>query len=203
VSLPAERVEVSSADEFRVWLEANGDRTAPAWIVTYKKHVPGRHVPWGDVIDELLCFGWIDSLARRLDEDRMMVLVGPRKPGSAWSRVNKEKVGRLVAEGRMRPRGLAKVDAAKADGSWAFLDDVEALVVPDDLAEALSVEGQAAVGWAAYAPSARKMALYWLKQARSERTRQRRVQAIVAAARSGHSLVQGPPPGGAGSSPPS
>lgn len=180
-----DRVEVESVRELRAWLAANHAASEGAWLVLYKKHCGNRYVPWGEVVDELLSFGWIDSRTRRLDKDRTLLRIGPRRPGSIWSRVNKDKIARLTAEGRMHAAGQAKVDAAIADGSWSFLDDVEALVVPDDLRDALDGDEAARAGFEAYADSVKKNALYWLKTAKTAPTRHRRIAAILDAARAG------------------
>ncbi len=126
------RIEISDRDAWRAWLEANHAQGVGVWVVTYKKHCGDRHVPWPDVVREALCFGWIDCRTRRVDHDRTSVLVTPRKPGSMWSAVNRRHVVELEAAGAMRPAGQRLVDAARADGSWTWLDDIEALVVPDD-----------------------------------------------------------------------
>jgi uncharacterized protein YdeI (YjbR/CyaY-like superfamily) len=113
-----ERVEIASRAAWRRWLSKNHARSESIWLVTFKKHTGARHVPYGDVVEVALCFGWIDSVPRKLDEDRSMVLLSPRKPGSPWSKLNKERVERLIAAGLMTAMGLAKVESAKADGSW-------------------------------------------------------------------------------------
>jgi uncharacterized protein YdeI (YjbR/CyaY-like superfamily) len=129
-------VTVASRAALRDWLEAHHGQAEGVWLATYKKHHPD-HLPWLEAIEELICFGWIDAVVQRVDDDRSAHLVAPRKPGSAWSAVNKEIVARMRAEGRMTPPGEAAIAVAEANGMWAFLDDVERLEVPGDLAEAL------------------------------------------------------------------
>ena len=121
------QIEVTSRAQLRDWLEANCAISGSIWLVTWKKQTPNRHVPYDAIVEEALCFGWVDSLPRKLDEQRTMLLLSPRKLGSAWSAANKARVERLTASGRMTPAGLAAVEAAQADGSWVFLDDVERL----------------------------------------------------------------------------
>lgn len=121
-----QQVEVRSRRELRRWLECNYAQSESVWLVTFKKAAGSLNVPWAELEEEALYFGWIDSVPRRLDAERSMILLSPRKPGSAWSAINKLKVARLTATGQMTPAGLAKVDAAKAEGSSSFLDDVEA-----------------------------------------------------------------------------
>ena len=110
-----ERVEVESRAQWRAWLAEHHDSSPGAWLVTFKKRaVPDRHVHYADTVEEALCFGWVDSLGRKLDERRSQLLMTPRKPKSNWSRPNKERVERLVAAGLMAPAGLAAVVVAKA-----------------------------------------------------------------------------------------
>jgi uncharacterized protein YdeI (YjbR/CyaY-like superfamily) len=121
---------VCSRQELRDWLDANHKTSATFWLVSFKKHVTGRHVPYGELVEELLCYGWIDTRTRRLDEDRTMLLVAPRKPGSTWSASNKKRVAKLEQAGLMTQAGRETINAAKLDGSWNYLDDIENLVIP-------------------------------------------------------------------------
>lgn len=160
------RVQVESREEWRSWLEANHEGAESVWLVTFKKASGKPHVPYDVVVEEALCFGWVDSLPRKLDEERSMLLLSPRKSGSAWSRANKDRVGRMTAAGKMRPAGLWKVEQAKADGSWSFLDDVEDLVIPDDLATAFVEHEGAEENFAAFPPSTKRGILEWIQQAK-------------------------------------
>jgi len=170
-----DRVEVDSREALRAWLEANHRRRDSVWLVTYKAADAARHVPYDTIVEEALCFGWVDSLPRKLDEARTMLLLSPRKARSAWSAANKARIDRLIADGRMTEAGLARVEAARADGSWTFLDDVEALIVPDDLAAALAAHPPAADRFGAFPRSVRRGILEWIKQARRPETRARRI----------------------------
>ncbi|MEM6727960.1 MAG: hypothetical protein AAF618_05630, partial [Pseudomonadota bacterium] len=129
-------VEVRSRDDLRAWLAENHGQGESVWLVFWKKHTP-HYTPIGDLISELLCWGWVDAVTRGVDEDRSSVRVAPRREASAWSAVNKAKVEEARAAGLMQPPGEAAIDRAKANGMWSFLDDVERLEVPEDLAEAL------------------------------------------------------------------
>ena len=113
-----EHVEVRSRAEWRAWLAEHHASRPGVWVVTFKKHTGDRHVPYGEVVEEALAFGWIDSLGRRVDEDRFRLRLGPRKPRSKWSAPNKERIERLEASGAMAPPGAAVIAAAKEDGSW-------------------------------------------------------------------------------------
>jgi uncharacterized protein YdeI (YjbR/CyaY-like superfamily) len=179
-----EKVHLETAGQWRAWLAQHADRGEGVWLVTWKK-VTGRPSPaYEALVEEALCVGWIDSTAGTLDDERSMLWFAPRKPGSGWARTNKERLERLEREGRMRPRGRAVVEAAKADGSWTLLDDVEALVVPADLAAALDAAG-ARASWDGFPASVRKVHLTRLGQAKREETRARRVSEIADAAARG------------------
>lgn len=175
-------VEITSRAQWRAWLKANHARETGVWVVTYKKHCGDRHVRWPDVVQECLCFGWIDSQTKRVDDERVRVLATPRKPGSIWSAVNKKHVAELSAKGLLTPAGQARIDAAIADGSWTFLDDIDALVVPEDLARALA-EAEATARWEAISASERKRHLYAIKVAKRPPTRSKRIAEAVAATR--------------------
>lgn len=176
-----ERVEVRNRAELRRWLEEHQDRTTAVWLVTYKKSGarPEFHLAYSDVVDELLCFGWIDSRPAKLDADRSMLLIAPRRIGSAWSGINKRKVERLIAVDRMTEAGLARIEAAKRDGSWSRIDEAQTLQVPDDLAAALDDDPAAADNWNAFPPSSRRAILEWIATARKPQTRAARIEETV------------------------
>jgi uncharacterized protein YdeI (YjbR/CyaY-like superfamily) len=173
------KIEFSSRGALRRWLAHHHKSASTHWLVTYKKHVRDRYLAYGDIVEELLCFGWIDGRTRRLDDDRTMLLVAPRKTGSTWSASNKRRVVRLAKEGRMTASGQAKVDAAKEDGSWTFLDDIDRLLVPDDLATALAKNERAKRNFAAFNDAAKKVILLWIKTAKRDETRARRIRETV------------------------
>ncbi|MGB3683111.1 MAG: YdeI/OmpD-associated family protein [Rubrobacteraceae bacterium] len=170
------RAQVESREEWRAWLNANHESAESIWLVTFKKDSGKPYVSYDDVVEEAICFGWIDSLPRKLDDERTMLLLSPRKPGSAWSKANKDRVERMNAAGKMRPAGRQKIEQSKADGSWTFLDDVETLVIPDDLAAALAEYENAEENFAAFPRSAKRGILEWIKQAKRTETRSKRVR---------------------------
>jgi uncharacterized protein YdeI (YjbR/CyaY-like superfamily) len=177
------RVEVRSQAELRAWLAANHAQAESIWLVTWKKG-HAAHLPYGAIVDEALCFGWVDSRPRRLDDARTMVLLSPRRAGSAWSGVNKARVARLLNEGHVAPPGLAAIDRAKADGTWTVLDGASALAVPEDLAAALDAAG-ARASFDAFPPSARRAILEWITLAKRSETRAARVAETARAAARG------------------
>lgn len=180
-----EDVHPLSRDEWRAWLAENHDKSEGCWFVYYKKHTGKPRVNYDDAVEEALCFGWIDSLARGVDDERSKLLMTPRKPKSIWSRPNKERVEKVIADGLMTDVGLAKIREAKADGSWNALDSSDRLEVPLDLEKAFKKNRKAREYWDGFAPSARKAILYWLGTAKREETRKARVEKIVSMAEIG------------------
>lgn len=168
-------IEIGSRAELRTWLQANHRQQDSIWLVVWKKG-DARHVPAGEIVEEALCFGWIDSLPRKLDARRSKLLLSPRRIGSAWSRINKERAERLTRDGLMAPAGLAQIEAAKRSGAWTKLDAVEKLIVPVDLSDALKRQPGATENWRAFPRSVRRSILEWIAQARKPETRVRRIQ---------------------------
>lgn len=180
-----EVLDPGTAEAWHAWLEAHHDTSPGVWLVIGKKGNPVTPLAYEQAVEEALAFGWIDSTVNRLDEHRVKQLYTPRRRGSTWALSNKCRVERLAAEGRLQPAGTAVIEAAKADGTWSMLDDVEALVVPHDLAEALASNPQASAGFHALPDSAKKQALYWVISAKRPETRARRIQVTVEAAAAG------------------
>jgi uncharacterized protein YdeI (YjbR/CyaY-like superfamily) len=169
------RFEAKSRAAWRAWLKAN-HRTAPGvWLVTHKKGSGGPHLPWSEVVDEALCFGWIDSLPRKLDATRSMIRVTPRKPTSGWSKINRDKVERLIAQDLMTASGLAAVALAKQNGAWKKLEASDSLALPDDLRAKLEALPPALKNFEAFPPSARRAILEWIHAAKRPETRLARV----------------------------
>lgn len=170
-----ERVEVTARQQWRDWLSANHRQTDSVWVVTFKKGASRPRVPYDDLVEEALAFGWVDSLPRKLDEERTMLLMSPRKPGSNWSAVNKARIDTMTEAGLMHPAGLAKIEQAKADGSWIALDAVDRLEVPPDLATAFDQRPGSAEAFAAFPPSTRRGILEWIGNAKRPETRAARI----------------------------
>ena len=182
-----EKVEVTSAKALRTWLESNHAQAASVWLVTWKKARPDRYVSRDEVLDALLCFGWIDGVRKKLDDTRTMHLISPRKV-QHWTASYKERAQKLVDAGQMHAAGLASIERGKASGLWTFMDDVDQLIVPDDLGEAIAARG-AAESWEAFAPSYRRNLLRWIKLAKTGKTRSKRVGIVADAARDGEKLA--------------
>jgi uncharacterized protein YdeI (YjbR/CyaY-like superfamily) len=176
IALPENAVHPLTRAEWRAWLEQNQARKEGVWLVTYKKTTGKPRVEYDESVEEALCFGWIDSKGNKLDEERSLLWFAPRKVGSNWSASNKERVKRLSAAGLMTPAGLAKIEAAKADGTWNALDAVEALEVPSDLETALGSYSAARQNFEAFPRSVKRGILEWIANAKRPETRAKRVE---------------------------
>jgi uncharacterized protein YdeI (YjbR/CyaY-like superfamily) len=178
-------VLVESREEWRAWLEANHEQSAGIWLVRWKKPSGRPHVAYADVVEEALCFGWIDSTVNRLDEKRSLQLFAPRKSRSTWSASNKERVARLERAGLLAPAGIAAIEVAKENGSWSALDAVVRLEEPPDLAAALDADAAARKCWDGFSPSSRKGILWWVVSAKRPETRAKRIEQTVRMAAKG------------------
>lgn len=174
-----ERVYVPDREAWRAWLASNHATSPGVWLIRHKKHSKAPCPSYDEAVEEGLCYGWIDSLANRLDDERFLLLFTPRKPKSGWSKLNKQRIAQLVRSGRMTPIGKAKIDAAKKDGSWTRLDAIEHLTMPPDLERALARHAAARQNFAAFSESYRKRILWWIESAKSPETRQKRVRHTV------------------------
>jgi uncharacterized protein YdeI (YjbR/CyaY-like superfamily) len=174
-------LEVTSACEWRTWLAAPGGTAV--WLVIRRKGsaVPGVRIH--EAMEQALCFGWIDSKALRRDAESTYLCFTPRKPGSTWSRVNRERVLRLTAAGSMTPAGQAAVDLARRTGTWDVLAEAQDGVVPADLRGAFAGEAVAWRCFAGFPPSSRRLILEWIAKAKRPETRRRRIATTVELAR--------------------
>ena len=166
---------ISLAD-WRAWLAENYASSKGVWLVTYKKATGLPRVEYDHAVEEALCWGWIDSVTKGLDDQKSALYYSPRKKGSGWSRINKERLVGLERDGRIQPPGRAVLDAAKADGSWTKLDEVELGVIPADLAAEFTLYPFAAERFAAFPWSARRGILEWIVQAKTPPTRKKRIE---------------------------
>lgn len=170
---------VKDRKTWRAWLSKNHARQKEIWLVFYKKHTGKPTIAYEDAVQEALCFGWIDSTVRKIDEERYMQLFTPRKTGSNWSDLNKRRVKKLIEQGLMTEAGLIKIEEAKKDGSWRNLDAVEKLKVPPDLLKALSSNSKAQKNFEGLSPSRKKQFLWWIESAKTEVTRAKRIAETV------------------------
>ena len=164
---------------WRQWLAKHHATRPGVWVVLDKVASGRQQLAYDAVVEEALCFGWIDGKAHSIDAAQFRVLYKPRNPKSGWSAVNKRRVAHLIDAGLMAPAGFAKIDEAKKNGAWTSLDAIEALTMPQDLEEALRGNKRAAANFAAFAPSSKKIILAWITSAKRAETRAKRVAETV------------------------
>ncbi|MFI7065909.1 YdeI family protein [Kribbella sp. NPDC050124] len=165
-----------TADEWRAWLAANGRTERSVWLVVHRD-AAGPNL--AEAVENALCFGWIDSKTVKRDDRTTYQCFTPRNSRSTWSKVNRDRVERLTAAGRMQPPGQELIDLAKRTGTWDLLADAQNLIVPDDLAAALAANAQADQHFRAFPPSARRAILEWITLAKRPETRARRIEQTV------------------------
>ncbi|MEB3293847.1 MAG: YdeI/OmpD-associated family protein [Synechococcales bacterium] len=177
---------------WRQWLIQHHQDCPGIWLVYYNVKSGKPSIKYRDAVKEALCFGWIDSKVRSLDEERYMQIFTPRKTKSVWSKLNKQYVEELIAEGLMTEAGLARIQAAKEDGSWHSLDNIEALIIPQDLQAALEAHPPAQQHFAQFSNSMKKNTLYWIESAKRPSTRSHRIERTILAAIENRSPLQRP-----------
>ena len=170
---------------WRQWLAKHHATRPGVWLVLDKAASGHQKLAYDAVVEEALCFGWIDGKALTIDDDQFRVLYKPRSPKSGWSAINKQRVRRLIAAGLMAPAGLAKIAEAKRNGAWSSLDAAESLTVPDDLGAALRANKRAAANYDTFAPSSKKLILTWIASAKRPETRAKRIAETVTLAAKG------------------
>jgi uncharacterized protein YdeI (YjbR/CyaY-like superfamily) len=175
----AERIEPATVEEWSDWLARNHDRAPGVWLVTPRRASDPQTVDYENAVVEALRYGWVDATVRVVDERRAMQWFAPRRPTSGWASSNKQRIERLRAEGRLEPAGERAVRVAQDNGTWTMYDDVEALVVPPDLEAALAARPGAREAWDGFSPSARRLMLVWVVQAKRSETREKRVLEIA------------------------
>lgn len=173
---PKAEVFFDSRAQLRRWLKENHLSTDGIWVVFFKPSTRLSDVSWESIVEECLCFGWIDSLPGKVDDQRTKIYISPRKPNSGWSRRNKNLILNLEIRGLITPAGFAVIERAKANGSWARFDLAEDLVIPPEMVEALGADMEFATAWAALTDSKKRQFLQRIYEAKTDETRIRRIQ---------------------------
>jgi uncharacterized protein YdeI (YjbR/CyaY-like superfamily) len=169
---------VSNRDDWRAWLEENHASEREVWLIYYKKHTGRPRIPYDDAVEEALCFGWIDSTVRRLDEDRFLQRFTPRKDTTNWCESNRVRLRKLIAAGKMTEAGLSKVADGVLDAPTPAPRKKE-LEVPKSFKDALRNEPRARENFERFAPSYRREYVAWISEAKREETRERRTREAV------------------------
>jgi uncharacterized protein YdeI (YjbR/CyaY-like superfamily) len=168
-----------SQREWRQWLRKNHKAKQSVWLILYKKQSGKPSMAWSDAVDEALCYGWIDSVRRPIDDEKFKQFFGKRKPSGTWSKINKDKVEYLIANKRMAKAGLLSIETAKQNGSWTILDKVETLKIPTDLSKEFKTQPGSKEFFMSLSKSVKKAMLQWLVLAKRPETRQRRISEIA------------------------
>ncbi|MGE5107670.1 MAG: YdeI/OmpD-associated family protein [Sphingobacteriales bacterium] len=172
-------VDCKNRAVLRKWLEKNHRQKESVWLILHKKNSLSGNLTYKDALEEGLCFGWIDSKTSKLNDETYKLLYSPRKPKSAWSKVNKAKIEKLINDGLIHPAGLAKIEAAKKDRSWNALDSIEEFKLPAELEKALNKNKTAKNYFEAFPPGVRKQIMWWIETAKQSETKQKHVKETV------------------------
>ena len=181
------KVEIKSAAELRNWLVVNCEQKESIWLVTYKKQILDKYVSVQEVLDELICFGWIDGIRRKLDENKTMQLISPRQV-QHWTKTYKDRFNKLVKEGRMTDAGRNAVLLSKEKGLWDFMDDVDKLIKSADFFNALNKYPPALQNFDGFGNASKRFMLRYIKIAKTPATRQKRINEITMLAQEGKKL---------------
>lgn len=173
-----DQVHIAAPEQLWDWLSLNHAQEQSVWLVTWKKETPEKYVSREQVLDALIAYGWIDGIRRQRDDGKTMQLIGPRQQ-KVWAKTYKDRAERLEQEGRMKPAGRRAIEQAKAAGLWGAMEDVDALVVPDDLTTALKAQPPANAFFEGAAPSYRRNILRWVGSAKTAPTRAKRIRIVV------------------------
>ncbi len=165
--------------EWREWLEQNHQQKQSVWMIYFKMNSGNFTLSWSEAVDEALCFGWIDSTAKSIDEARYKQFFTKRKPKSVWSKINKDKIEQLHKAGLIAQAGYDIIEIAKQNGYWNSLDQIEAMIIPDDLEEAFYNHPLAKDFYHSLSNSIKKQLLYWVSSAKKPETRQKRIDEII------------------------
>jgi uncharacterized protein YdeI (YjbR/CyaY-like superfamily) len=161
--------------DWRKWLELNHNKKEAVWLIFYKKKSSNFNLNWSESVDEALCFGWIDSVKRPIDIEKYKQYFSKRKANSTWSKINKDKVDYLISENLMQEAGYKTIEIAKKNGSWSILDEVEALVIPEDLKKEFNERVGSLEYYESLSKSVKKILLAWVVLAKRTETRQKRI----------------------------
>lgn len=166
---------------WREWLEKNHQNEDAVWLVFDKGS--NRSMSWQDIVEEALCFGWIDSRPGKVSETQSKIYVSRRKPKSVWSKINKKHVERLMSQGLMTPAGIKSIEIAKTNGSWNALDLSDNLVYPLELEEMFEVNQAAKTNFDNFPVGSRRNTLQWIYDAKTDVTKMRRITQVFEAAK--------------------
>jgi len=174
------KLYISNRKDWRKWLKENHNTVREVWLIYYKKHTCKPRIPYDDAVEEALCFGWIDSTVKRIDDEKYCQKFTPRNLKSIWSEHNKKRVAKMIKEGKMTKHGLVKVKAAKKNGEWyKTAEAVKAFAMPSELTKLLSGNKKAGEFFSELSPSHKKQYIGWIASAKKVETRKKRAEEAI------------------------
>ena len=182
-----QKVEITHKEQLRDWLEKNHAQSESIWLVTYKKEITAKYVSTSEILDELLCFGWIDGIRRKWDHEKTMQLISPRRV-QHWTKTYKERFAKLEKSGLIHESGYQSVKTSKENGLWDFMDDVDALILTQDLLDCMNKHPNSLEQFNAINPSSKRFMLRYIKIAKTAKTRNKRILEITLLAQNGEKL---------------
>jgi len=183
------QVYVKTRKEWREWLNKNHNKSSGIWLVFYKKHTGKSTLEYDEAVEEALCFGWIDSIIKKIDDEKYLRKLTPRKSDSRWSELNKKRITKLKNQGLMTEAGIAKVEEAKASGVWNKPDRSQISIdIPKELESALAKNKKARSFFDQLAPSYQKQYIGWITVAKRQETKERRLRESIALLEQGEKL---------------
>jgi uncharacterized protein YdeI (YjbR/CyaY-like superfamily) len=174
-----EEIYFKNKDEWRDWLSKNHKSSKGVYLFFYKVSSSKESMRWEEAVKEALCFGWIDSVVKKIDDEKRKQLFTPRKLKSGWSKLNKEHIKKLIADDLMHESGLQKIEIAKNNGSWSISDDAENLIIRDEFKKEFDNNQIAFENFQAFSKSHKKAYLHWLYSAKREETIKKRMIEII------------------------
>lgn len=173
-----ETIYFTNRKDWRAWLEENYNKKKEIWLIYYKKHTKKKTIPYDDAVEEALCFGWIDSTVKRIDDEKHVQRYSPRNLKSVWSENNIARVKKMIKDGKMKKVGLEKYKYGMKNNLIAPLTDKK-ITTPEDFQKELETNNKAFENFSSLAPSYKIMYIYWVISAKKEETRKRRIKKAV------------------------
>lgn len=174
-----------TAAAFRRWLEKNHDKKTELWVAYYKKAIGKPSITWPESVDQALCYGWIDGIRKRIDDESYKIRFTPRRQKSSWSAINIERMKELKRLGLATDAGLAAYEARSVERSAAYSYEGEAAELSRDFEDRIRANRKAWAFWQKLAPSAKKATIKWVVSAKREETRRRRLGVLIESAEAG------------------
>jgi len=176
-----EKLYVTNRDDWRAWLEENHNTKKEVWLIYYKKHTGKPRIPYADAVEEALCFGWIDSIVKRIDDEKYAQKFTPRKDKSNWSELNMKRARKMIRKGRMTKAGLAKFKEIEKNIKERLKTkpSKKKLIIPSDLKKELMKNKKAWDNFNNFAPSYKRLYIRWITDAKRKETREKRIKQTI------------------------